>query len=152
MHPDPLSKSAKPAVEARDVWVSLGGQTVLEGVNLSVPAGQLVALIGPNGSGKTTLLRALLGLQKTSAGEIKLFGQSGFAAALPRIGYVPQRFNLESSFILSVREFLALRLRETRQWFWESHERPDECLRASLVVMGVEALHEVTFALDYVRQ
>src|SRR5213082_1216220 len=111
MHNETLHKSVPIAVEAQDLWVSLGGQDVLQGVSLSVPAGQLVALIGPNGSGKTTLLRALVGLQKTASGEIKLFGQSGFAAALPRIGYVPQRFNLESSFILSVREFLALRLR-----------------------------------------
>src|SRR6185369_5669441 len=125
MHPNPSSRTAVHAVEARDLWVTLGGQTVLQGINLSVPAGQLVALIGPNGSGKTTLLRALVGLQKISRGEIKLFGQTGLSAALPRIGYVPQRFNLESSFLLSVREFLALRLRETRHWFWHSHERID---------------------------
>jgi len=140
MHPNPSSKTAVHAVEARDLWVTLGGQTVLQGVNLSVPAGQLVALIGPNGSGKTTLLRSLVGLQKISRGEIRLFGQTGLAAALPRIGYVPQRFNLESSFLLSVREFLALRLRETRHWFWHSHERIDRHLRASLAEIGVEAL------------
>jgi ABC-type Mn2+/Zn2+ transport system ATPase subunit len=105
-----------------------------------VPTGQVIALIGPNGSGKTTLLRTLVGLQKPSAGEIKLFGQSGFTAALPRIGYVPQRFNLESSFILSVREFLAFRLRETRHWFWQSHARTDACIRASLAEIGVEGL------------
>jgi ABC-type Mn2+/Zn2+ transport system ATPase subunit len=100
----------------------------------------LVALIGPNGSGKTTLLRALVGLQKIAEGEIKLFGQTSLKAALPRIGYVPQRFNLESSFILSVREFLALRLRETRHWFWLSHRRLDDRIRASLADIGVETL------------
>ena len=140
MHKESLDKPAVPAVEVRDVWVNLGGQDVLQGVNLNVPAGQLVALIGPNGSGKTTLLRALVGLQKSSAGEIKLFGQTGVEAALPRIGYVPQRFNLESSFILSVREFLAMRLRETRHWFWQSHRRIDDHIRASLADIGVETL------------
>src|SRR5947207_7632497 len=102
MHKPSVNKPA--AVEVRDLRVNLGGQNVLDGVSLSVPAGQLVALIGPNGSGKTTLLRALVGLQKTASGEIKIFGQSGFAAALPLIGYVPQRFNLESSFNLIVQE------------------------------------------------
>src|SRR5882762_7585735 len=111
-------KSTTPAVvELRGVHVSLGGQEILRGVDLHVPSGELVALIGPNGSGKTTLLRTLLGLQKISAGEIKLFGQSDIPSALPRVGYVPQRLNLERSFILSVREFLALRLAETRHWF-----------------------------------
>ena len=138
MHKPTLDKPA--AVEVRDLRVNLGGQNVLDGVSLSVPAGQLVALIGPNGSGKTTLLRALVGLQKISGGDIKLFGQNGLAAALPRIGYVPQRFNLESSFILSVREFLALRLRETRHWFWQSHQRTDERLRDSMAEIGVEAM------------
>jgi ABC-type Mn2+/Zn2+ transport system ATPase subunit len=140
MHHEPLHKSAKTLVEVRDLWVDLGGQNVLQGVNLSVPVGQLVALIGPNGSGKTTLLRALLGLQKISSGEVKLFGQTELKEALPRIGYVPQRFNLEPGFVLSVREFLALRLRQTRNWFWQSHVRIDERLRGSLAEIGVESV------------
>src|SRR5207237_10457350 len=115
-------------------------------MNLRVLTGQLVALIGPNGSGKTTLPRALVGLQKPASGEIKLFGQTELAAALPRIGYVPQRFNLESSFILSVREFLALRLRETRHWFWQSPRRVAQCLRESLAEIGVESLMNRPFA------
>src|SRR5881628_78443 len=123
---------AFPVVEVRDLRVVLGGQNVLEGVNLSVPAGELVALIGPNGSGKTTLLRALLGLQKASSGEIRLFGQTDIRAALRRIGYVPQRINLESSFILSVRELLAMRSPETRTWFWQSRSQIDARLQASL--------------------
>src|SRR2546427_5726042 len=140
MQPEKLHKLGAPVVEVRDLWVDLGGQNVLQGVTLSVPAGQLVAWIGPNGSGKTPLLRAMLRLQKVSAGEVRLFGQSSLEAALRRIGYVPYRFNFESSFILSVREFLALRLRETRRWFWQSHRQIDERLRASLAEIGVEAL------------
>ena len=140
MHPSPIAQPAAPAVEVRNLWVMLGGQNVLQGVNLSVPAGQLVALIGPNGSGKTTLLRTIVGLQKPSAGEVKWFGQAEVTDALPRVGYVPQRFNLESSFSLSVREFLALRLPETRHWFWQSDRRTDAHLRASLAEIGVEAL------------
>src|SRR5713101_1112809 len=121
MHTAPVPDQGASCVEAREVHLALEGVPILRGVNLRVPAGQLVALIGPNGSGKTTLLRALLGFQKIDHGEIKLFGQADVVAALPRIGYVPQRFNLERSFILSVREFLALRLRATRHWFWQTH-------------------------------
>ena len=108
------------AVEARDVRVAFDGQPVLRGVQLRIPRGQLVALIGPNGSGKTTLLRCLLGLQKLDAGQIALFGESDLRRALPRVGYVPQRLALDRSFALSVREFLSLRLRQTRHWFWQS--------------------------------
>jgi len=99
-----------------------------------------VALIGPNGSGKTTLLRAMLGLQKISRGTVRLFGQTDVRAALPRIGYVPQRVELERSFIVSVREFLAFRLRALRHWFWLPHNRIDDVLRPALAEIGVEGL------------
>jgi zinc transport system ATP-binding protein len=126
------------AVEVRDLHVSLGGTPVLRGVNLRVPQGQIVALIGPNGSGKTTLLRCLLGLQKFSQGEVRIFGERDVNKALPRVGYVPQRLALERSFILSVREFLALRLQGTRHWFFKSHRHIDELIKPALVHIGVE--------------
>lgn len=127
------------AVEVRDLRVSFGHTAVLRGVNLRVPQGQIVALIGPNGSGKTTLLRCLLGLEKFS-GEVRIFGESDVRKVLPRIGYVPQRLALERSFILSVREFLALRLRETRHWFFHSHKQLDATIHNALVQVGVENL------------
>src|SRR6266404_7908860 len=132
MHQRDLKSEIPAAVEVRDLRVSLGGFPVLRGVTLRVPKGELVALIGPNGSGKTTLLRAILGLQKIEAGEVKLFGSSDVRSALPRVGYVPQRLNLERSFILSVREFLALRARECRKWFWQTHAHSDKLLHEAL--------------------
>lgn len=128
------------AVDVRDLHVTFGGTPILRGVNMRVPQGQIVALIGPNGSGKTTLLRCLLGLQRFNQGEIRIFGERDVRKALPRIGYVPQRLSLERSFILSVREFLALRLKETRHWFFKSHEQLDELIKPALVQIGVEGI------------
>ena len=145
MHPPDPQKSP-PAVEARGLRVVLGGQPVLENVDLHIPAGQIVALIGPNGAGKTTLLRCLLGLQKISAGEIRIFGESNPDRALRRVGYVPQRMDLERSFVLSVREFLSLRLRACRHWFWHSRRHTDAQLRAGLPEIGVEPLFDRTLA------
>lgn len=127
-------------VEVRNVKVSFEGQQVLRGVNLCVPHGQLVALIGPNGSGKTTLLRCLLGLQKVSSGEIRLFGQSDTRKVMHRIGYVPQKLVLDRSFVLSVREFLALRQIKTRHWFWQPHVATDALLKETLAEIGVDEL------------
>lgn len=137
-----VSLDAQAPVAVHDLHVTLGGVPVLRGVNFQVPAGKVVALIGPNGSGKTTLLRCLLGLQKFSRGEIRLFGQPDLAAVAARVGYVPQRFELERSFVLSVREFLALRLKATRHWFWQTHAHTDERLRAALAEVGVEKLFD----------
>jgi len=136
----PISMHSSLAVEVRDLHVRFGETDVLRGVNMRVPQGQIVALIGPNGSGKTTLLRCLLGLQKFSRGEVRIFGESNLKNVLPRVGYVPQRLALERSFILSVREFLALRLRETRHWFWQSHKTTDALIRPVLANIGVEDL------------
>lgn len=113
------------AIDVSDLWVSFDKVQVLRGVNFKVKRGQVVALIGPNGSGKTTLLRSILGLQKFNRGKVRLLGEDDLSLVLPRIGYVPQRLNLERGFILSVREFLSLRLPTSRHWFWRSRSSLD---------------------------
>jgi NitT/TauT family transport system ATP-binding protein len=50
--------------------LSYGAEPVLEGANLRVEAGQFVSLVGPSGSGKSSLLRAIMGLQRPSAGTV----------------------------------------------------------------------------------
>jgi zinc transport system ATP-binding protein len=140
MHLREPSSSEPLAIEVSDLRLTLEGVPILQGVNLKVPSGRLVALIGPNGAGKTTLLRCMLGLQKGYSGQAKLFGESQLQRTLPRVGYVPQRLNLERTFVLSVREFLCLRLPQTRSWFWRSHRRNDVALRGSLAEIGVESL------------
>jgi cobalamin transport system ATP-binding protein len=64
---------AREAVRARGVTVSLGGRRVVDGVDLTVPAGGWLTVIGPNGAGKSTLLRALAGLLP-AGGEVLLAG------------------------------------------------------------------------------
>jgi len=63
-------------VEIRKVYKRYGRKTVLCGVDLSVGAGEVVALLGANGAGKTTLLRTVSGLSKPDRGDIQLGGAS----------------------------------------------------------------------------
>ncbi len=128
------------AVEVQGVKVAFDNQPILRGVDMHIPKGQVVALIGPNGSGKTTLLRCLLGLQKVDAGQIRIFGELDNQRALKRVGYVPQKLALERSFILSVREFLSLRLEATQNWFWQSRRQIDAAICETLAEIGVESL------------
>jgi NitT/TauT family transport system ATP-binding protein len=65
--------------------------TVLQDIDLQVPAGSFVTLFGPSGCGKSTLLRLLAGLQEPDAGEVGLFGLSPRQAARDKqIAWIPQ--------------------------------------------------------------
>lgn len=59
-------------LEIRDLHVSYGGIRALRGINLEVPDGKIVTLIGANGAGKSTLLRTISGLVKPDHGSIRL--------------------------------------------------------------------------------
>jgi len=83
----------KPMLAAQQLEVALSGRPILNGVSLSLPSRQLVALVGPNGAGKTTLLRALAGLVP-STGSIEIGGDRLSSLSLRerarRFGYLPQ--------------------------------------------------------------
>ncbi len=112
------------AVEVRELRKSYGGQTVLEGLNLSVRVGEVVALLGASGSGKSTLLRCINHLENWDTGTVRVGGRSiGFREdgkpLSPReianeranvgVGMVFQQFNLFSH--LSAEENIAGPLR-----------------------------------------
>ncbi len=62
-------------LEVRDVSVSYGAIKALKGVSLSLSDGEIVTLIGANGAGKTTTLRAIMGLVRVAAGEVRYRGE-----------------------------------------------------------------------------
>lgn len=67
-----------------------GARTIWSGLDLSVAAGEFVAVLGPNGAGKSSLLRVLLGLAPLSAGTVHVLGAPP-RRGNPRVGYVPQQ-------------------------------------------------------------
>ena len=70
-------------VAARSLVVDLGGQQVLDGVDLVVHQGEVVALLGRNGAGKTTLLRSLATLQTVAAGSVESRGPAAYVPQDP---------------------------------------------------------------------
>jgi ABC-2 type transport system ATP-binding protein len=79
------TEASPPLLSATGVHKRYGRRTVLDGVDLHVSAGELVALVGENGAGKTTLLRICAGLVTPDAGRVQVRG---------RIGYCPQEAGL----------------------------------------------------------
>jgi len=84
----------EPYLQAKGVHTKLGGQSVLQGVDLQVGSGEIVALMGRNGTGKTTLLKTLVGLLPPHRGRIFVDGQDVTGRAVAdiarRVGYLPQ--------------------------------------------------------------
>lgn len=97
-----------PLLRLRHGDVAIDGRPVLRSVDLTVRAGEFVALMGANGSGKSTLVRALVGLRELTAGELFLYETPlGQFREWHRIGYVPQRTSAVSGVPASVREVVA---------------------------------------------
>jgi phospholipid/cholesterol/gamma-HCH transport system ATP-binding protein len=104
-------------ISIRGVSAAYGGVRVLDGVDLDVHRGEIVALLGGSGSGKTTLLRQVLGLAKPETGTIRINGvdvtacpPSDLTAVRRRIGVAFQESALFNS--LTVQENTALPLQE----------------------------------------
>ena len=98
--------SPLPAIAATNLTLSLGqgdsAVQVLRGIDLSVPLGQTLALLGPSGSGKSSLMAVLSGLERASSGSLSIAGEDFAArsedalaaARRGRIGIVLQAFHL----------------------------------------------------------
>ena len=85
----------EPLLDIKGLRAGYGGKPVLQGVELSVAKGEIVAVIGRNGVGKSTLMKTLIGLVGSMAGSVRLgaselTGLDAFQRARLGIGYVPQ--------------------------------------------------------------
>lgn len=109
------------------IAVSIDGQTILDGVDISVRSGEVVGLLGPNGAGKTTLLRTLAGVLAPSHGEVRIDGVD--AAGLTslhrarRVAYLAQGAQVD--WPLSVASVVALG-RVPHMGYFASPSRSDE--------------------------
>jgi ABC-type lipoprotein export system ATPase subunit len=128
------------AIEARDVFRvhrgETGGTAALQGLTLEVKEREIVVVLGPSGSGKTSLLQLLAGLDRPSAGTVRVFGEE--LPALPRrrmaafraneLGYVDQHYARALSPELRARDLVGLQLGLLGATARERRLRADELL------------------------
>lgn len=111
----------EPLIEGRGLRHAFGAVQALDGIDLQVGAGEIVALLGPDGAGKTTLMRLLCGALQLQVGEIRLCGldlRGQTERARANLGYLPQQFSLyqELTVLENLRFFAEVRGVPAREW------------------------------------
>jgi len=94
------------AVEIAQLRVQRGAVHVFDGIDLTIPRGQITGLLGPSGCGKTTLMRSIVGVQRIASGDVLVLGEPGGSRQLRhRVAYGTQGAAVYGD--LSVRQNLA---------------------------------------------
>ncbi len=89
-------------VDVQGLTVVRAGTEVLHDLSFAVAAGEVTGLLGPSGGGKTTLMRALVGVQRITAGSVQVLGEpAGSASLRDRIGYVTQQASVYDDLSVS---------------------------------------------------
>src|SRR4051812_26672556 len=128
---------ANKLVEIRDLHFAYGRRPVLRGVDLDIPKGRVVAILGTSGSGKSTLLQVIVGMLRPARGQVRVFGEDvhaldrqGLYHLRRRMGMMFQQGGLFSD--LSTFENVAFPIRE--------HTRLPESILHDLVLMKLDAV------------
>src|SRR6185503_20463702 len=106
-------------LEVKDLHAHYGKSHILHGVSLEVREGELVTLLGRNGAGKTTTMRALMGLNRSVQGTVRMFGKDtlgwpSYRIAGQGVGYVPEGRKIFAN--LTVDENLRVPLEKPGPW------------------------------------
>ena len=116
-----------PLVSLENLTVQFDSRPVVDRVNLKIHRGDIITIIGPNGAGKTTLIKAVLGIQKVSAGQVSV--KKNLV-----IGYVPQHLTLEATLPLSVKRFMLLSGRSVNASpLWPEPVSATLCMHPSII-------------------
>jgi ABC-2 type transport system ATP-binding protein len=87
-----MGNERESALKIEGVFFSIKKRALLQGIDLDLPPGTALAVVGHNGAGKTTLFQLILGLKFPDRGRITIFGESSLSErARQKIGYVPER-------------------------------------------------------------
>jgi ABC-2 type transport system ATP-binding protein len=93
-----------PILQLHNVTKRIGTKTIIDGMNLEVPKGEVFGFLGPNGAGKTTTIRMVVGLMKINEGEILIDGESitkNFDSAIAKVGAIvenPEMYKFLSGY------------------------------------------------------
>lgn len=129
-----------PMLAARELVVRLGGATIVDGAEVEVRPGELVALVGPNGAGKSTFVRAAAGLLKPASGEALCMGRPVRELRMRELArmraFVPQRPQVPAG--VTVREAVTIGRSAQLRALGRPTRVDREAVDAALARAGVE--------------
>lgn len=128
INPHTIPKSAHqkpktPLVECKNLSKSFGKRVVLDDINLEIPRGRIVGLLGQNGAGKSTLIKLLNDLLTPTDGTILIDGQPVSVHSKRIVSYLPERTYLDKN----------LRVRDAIHFFSEFYDNFDQAKAERLV-------------------
>ena len=118
-------------LEVHDLTAGYHKKPVLWGIDLQVPKGKLVGIVGENGAGKSTLIKAAMGLVPLSSGWVKIFGKP-YNENRRRVGYVPQRESVDWDFPVTVMDVVMMGRYGHVGWFKRPKKADKEIARDCL--------------------
>ena len=144
----PAAGGKQKALQAADLSVQLGGKLIVDGVDCTVPAGALCALVGPNGAGKSTLLRALAGVVPVRSGRVLWEGRDLLARPRRERARIAALAEQESGTDapLTVRDVVALGTMPHRPLLGFGTSEDHSAVLAALHTAGVPELADRLFS------
>ena len=128
--------SGPTAIEVHDLTVAYRDRPVLWDVDLTVPAGVLMAVVGPNGAGKTTLIKAMLGLVRPLTGRVLIQGQP-YRSNQQTVAYVPQRGTVDWEFPTTALDVVQMGTYGRLGWFRRPGVYERQAARDALARVGM---------------
>lgn len=122
------------SIHIKNLFFSYNKIDVLENINLSIPQGDFLAIIGPNGGGKSTLLKCILNLLTSKKGMV--------TSTFNNIGYVPQNTNLNIDFPITALEVVLMGHIGNKKTFFGYEKEDIICAMNSLKQVGMQNFSE----------
>lgn len=123
-------------LDVENVEAGYNGESVLNKISFSVPAGQSLAVVGPNGAGKSTLFKVLVGLLPIRSGTIQIHGKP-LGYHLDCVAYVPQREVIDWKFPVTVLDVVVMGRYGKLKWLQKPRKKDFEIALHSLEQMGI---------------